>query len=131
MIKVEKFVVSHRPYAVDLNSLRFEQPWSQGCWARVQAVWFRRKAGITSAHVGFLGTYLGTRITQPPTAVEFLESYKDGRYGGECTGRWDGRGYWGAEEPETIDKHLALLRPMLTHYPACPAGYSGWWEFEK
>jgi hypothetical protein len=66
---------------------------------------------------------------EPADAHEFLTQHTDGRYGGDCEGRWDGERYWGAQEPAVIEQHLALLRPMLANYPNIPDGYDGWWRF--
>lgn len=114
-------VMSHRPFAVDLSSLRVN-----GHWARVSAVWFRRSNGVTKACIGNLRT-----IQEPVStaAVEFLERYDDGRYGGDCEGRWDGKRYWGAQEPDVMARHLELLQPMLANCPDLPEGYDGWWRF--
>jgi hypothetical protein len=64
-----------------------------------------------------------------------LSADLDGRYGGDCHGRWDGTRYWGAQEPDVIAEHLTVLRPMLDGYaenpkdPPLPAGFDGWWTF--
>ena len=115
--------MSRRLYAVDLGSLRPDRGW----W-KADAVWFRRKDGITAACIGYLHDL---QEPAPADAAEFLRRYTDGRNGGQCEGRWDGEGYWGAyEAPEVMAEHLALLRPMLDTYPAIPTGYDGWWKFE-
>jgi hypothetical protein len=124
----EKFVMSHKPFAVVLASLH---PWADDAgqahgWWQVQAVWFRRRYGVTVACVGNLHTICDA----PRDAREFLTGYTDGRYGGHCDGRWDGTGYWGAENPDTVASHLMLLRPMLENFPAVPAGFDGWWTFK-
>lgn len=139
MIREEKFAVSRRPYAVDLSSLNVTtRTGYQGRLyypASVRAVWFRRRrrggwgpdgAVVTVARIG---TLWSSQDIRPETAVEFLERHTDGRYGGDCQGRWDGVGYWGAEDLDVQDEHLALLRPMLDDYPAIPKGYDGWWRF--
>lgn len=130
--------MSHKPFAVDLSSLR-----EQNGFFYVDAVWFRRRrrggygpngAVVTVACVGCLW---GLQDRPPADGREFLERHTDGRYGGHCEGRWDGTGYWGAEEPDVRDEHLALLRPMLDgyahdpHNPVIPAGYDGWYVFPK
>jgi len=121
MRRETKFVVSRRPYAVDLSSLRtLERP------AIVNAVWFRRRQSITVACVGILWDY---QDPNPKDAAEFLERHDDGSYGGDCLGRWDGQRYWGAQEPHVIEEHLALLKPMLANYPNVPDAYDGWWRF--
>lgn len=125
MIRQTRFVMSHRLYAVDPASLVVREPDAERSHARIGAVWFRRRDGITAACVGHLWDHQAT----PRDAAEFLARHDDGRYGGTCEGRWDGERYWGAQEPDVIERHLALLRPMLTDYPAVPEGYDGWWRF--
>lgn len=122
MRREEKFVLSHRPYAVNLSSLcvdDIDRP-------TAEAVWFRRRKGVTVACVGVLWD-----IQRPIPAgmSEFLRRHDDGRYGGDCMGRWDGERYWGSQDPEEIERHLTLLRPMLASYPEIPDGYDGWWTF--
>lgn len=129
MIREDKFLISRRPYAVDLTSFRRSErdPGKTWAWYMVDAVWFR---GRKTAPVACIGT-LRTIIDDPaPTdAREFLERYTDGRYGGDCIGRWDGESYWGNVTLEQQEQHLAVLRPMLAAYPALPAGWDGWWRF--
>ena len=130
MIREDRFLISRKPYAVDLGSLRTDDPraghdGSVHVTATLDAVWFRRRKGVTVACVGHLWD-----IQAPPAdAAQFLAQHDDGRYGGTCFGRWDGTGYWGAQRPEEIEQHLALLRPMLDNYPALPPGYAGWYTF--
>lgn len=132
MIREDRFLISRKPYAVDLTSLRGSRTDTpQGCNpyyfdGRIGAVWFRRRKGVTVACVG---TLWDLQHPEPADAKQFLEQHDDGRYGGDCEGRWDGERYWGAQEPEIIDAHLSLLRPMLASYPAIPEGYDGWWTF--
>lgn len=131
MIREDRFLISNRPYAVDLSSFRVtsENAYPDGrrsYWCRVDAVWFRRRHGVTAACVGNLRDLQDER---PTDAAEFLDHFTDGRYGGDCEGRWDGDNYWGAGAPDVIERHLALLRPMLANYPAIPDGYDGWWRF--
>jgi len=95
------------------------------------AVWYRRQNGITRACIGTLGlwSHYLPRHLNLDDPHDILTADLDGRYGGDCHGRWDGQRYWGAQEPAVIEQHLALLRPMLTNYPNIPAGYDGWWRF--
>jgi len=139
MYRQDTFRVSHKLYAVDLSTLRIEErtrqdgaPFYSGA---ITAVWFRRRrrggygpdgAVVTVACIGSLWDSQGER---PSSGAEFLERHDDGRYGGSCAGRWDGSGYWGAEEPEVRDEHMRILRPMLENYPAIPDGFDGWWRF--
>ena len=138
MIREDSFVRSHRPYAVRLDTFRaldhMNRDGRDWKWYGIDAVWFRRrsvgygpdKRVITVACVGQLRDL---QRHEPGTATEFLYCHDDGRYGGDCEGRWDGEKYWGSQLPEEIEAHLALLRPMLANYPACPEPYVGWWRF--
>lgn len=130
MRREDRFVMSRRPYAVDLSSLRTKEhkrpdgtTYGHG---RIGAVWFRRRSGVTAACVGHLWDY---QDSVPKDAAEFLERHTDGRHGGDCAGRWDGENYWGSQKPDTIAEHLGLLRPMLAAFPEIPDGYDGWWRF--
>jgi hypothetical protein len=130
MIHSDKLVISKRPYAFRLDTYRFgtSTTW-RGDMHRglIQAVWFRRRRGQTVACVGELrGTLLNR---QPADALDWLRLLGWDPHGGDCRGRWDGERYWGAQEPEVMEQHLALLRPMLANYPAIPDGYSGWWRY--
>lgn len=137
MIREDKFVMSHRPYAVNLDSLRVhtEEPDPAKNWhnrvhkVAVDAVWFRRRSGVTVACVGTLWDI--QRDPKPGDVHEALRRHDDGRYGGDCAGRWDGEKYWGAQQPYTAAEHLELLRPMLANYPAVPPGFDGWWTFRR
>lgn len=127
MRREDRFVMSHRPYAVDLKSLRVEQ--REGAWARatIDAAWFRRRSGVTAACIGSLWDF---QETDPATAIDFLAQHGDGRYGGDCRARWDGESLWCAgQDPEENARFLELLRPMLDAYPEIPDCYSGWWVF--
>lgn len=138
MIRETRFLISRKPYAVDLTSLRQveREPGESWGWYWADAVWFRRRSVgygtdrkvITVACTGTLRASIDDPA--PSTTRDFLERFTDGRYGGECDGRWDGERYWGAQEPAVIQKHLGILRPMLANYPAIPPGYDGWWTFQ-
>jgi hypothetical protein len=129
MILDKELVLSRGPYAVDLGSYHRGTPEEEtadgSAWCSVRAVWFRRKAGLLRACTGTLRDLL----PPPADAVGFLNAMDDGRYGGDCLGRWDGTRYWGSQDPAEIGRHLALLRPMLERYPMAPDGYHGWWRF--
>lgn len=130
MIRSDRFLISQRPYAARLNTYRLNtSDGPNGIWHRggIQAVWFRRRRGVTVACIGYLSGF--GRRTVPADAVDFLTGEIDGRYGGTCVGRWDGTGYWGAEDPAVAAEHLAILRPMLTDYPGIPDGWDGWWRY--
>jgi hypothetical protein len=132
MIREDRFLISRKPYAVDLSSLRCTTvPTPQGRRAsyfdgRIDAVWFRRRRGET---VACIGTLWDLQDDEPETARQFLERHDDGRYGGDCEGRWDDQSYWGNVTLAEQERHLAILRPMLENYPAVPEGYDGWWRF--
>lgn len=130
MIRDTKFLISQRPYAVDLDSLRGgmrpRQNGSEYYQGRIDAVWFRRRKGVT---VACIGTLWDLQDERPVDAVAFLKAHTDGRYGGNCDGRWDGQSYWGNGTLAEQARHLAILRPMLDAYPAIPNGYDGWWRF--
>lgn len=143
MRREDRFVMSRKPYAVDLSSLlttRKEGRAGPFWYCSVRAVWFRRRRTgrtgplVTVACVGSLATH---QRPEPADGEAFLCAYTDGRYGGDCAARWDGTGYWGAEDPIVVAKHLELLRPMLDAYadnphdPVAPAGFDGWWTFHS
>jgi len=132
VIREDRFLISRRLYAVDLDSLRGRRedtPKGRNPYyfdGQIDAVWFRRKNGVTAACIGHLWDL---QHPEPADALQFLAQHDDGRYGGDCHGRWDGERYWGAQEPEVMEQHLAVLRPMLDNYPTIPAGHDGWWRF--
>lgn len=124
MIRSDKFLISQRPYAVRLEGgMRFR---SHG--VDLDAVWFRRRYGVTVACIGCLWDI---QDPVPVDAYEFLRRATDGRYGGTCLGRWDGRNYWGEQDIEVVQEHLKVLRPMLDNFPAVPPGYDGWWRYPR
>ncbi|MEU8362339.1 hypothetical protein AB0C27_40605 [Nonomuraea sp. NPDC048882] len=133
MIRDTRFLISRRPYAVDLASLRGSvKTTGPGATARtyydgrINAVWYRRRRGVT---VACIGTLWDLQDDQPADAVQFLGRHTDGRYGGNAEGRWDGRSYWGNGTLAEQQQFLAILRPMLAGYPEAPAGFDGWWRF--
>lgn len=128
MIKVAKFRFSYRPYAIDLSS--FEVAWEGERSSRVtfDAVWFRGPKTAPKACIGQLREYVSLAADHDPERV--LLNMNDGRYGGECLGRWNGTGYWGADGDLDVQaRHLEILRPMLENFPAIPRGFDGWWTF--
>ncbi|MFE9099790.1 hypothetical protein [Actinomadura geliboluensis] len=146
MLHEDRFVMSRKQYAADLSTLHIEP--RTGYKGReyyhgvIQAVWFRRRRrggfGPNGAvvTVACIGTLRDSQDTRPADGREFLQRHDDGRYGGDCQGRWDGSGYWGSESPEAMAEHLALLKPMLAAYernpkaPTLPDGFDGWWRFD-
>lgn len=132
MIREDRFVLSRKQHAIKLDSFRetgrYTREWDGGesAYVQVDAVWYRRKSGVTYACIGHLWDLIDTPI---PDVAQFLANFTDGRYGPTCEGRWDGTRYWGAQEPELIEAHLAVLKSMIADYPTCPEGYQGWWRF--
>ena len=134
MIREDRFLISRKPYAIDLSTVTIERHhqhdtyWLSGS---CQAVWFRRKSGTTYVCLGSLRLWAHWLREEPdvssPEAI--LSNNLDSRYGGDPDGRWDGERYWGSQKPLVQSRHLALLEPMLANYPAVPAGYDGWWRF--
>lgn len=114
-----------RRYAIDPGSLEVSDADLALC--TIRAVWFKRKDRVTAACIGTLWDAL---VIGQEGLAGFLAMARDGRYGGTCEGRWDGTQYWGAQEPEVMAAHLALLRPMLADYPDLPPGFDGWWVYE-
>jgi hypothetical protein len=129
VIREDRFLISRKPYAIDLGSLHQYHRTEGSGWASysVQAVWFRRRRGENVACIGHLWDVQDD--PGPLDAAEFLARHDDGRYGGTCVGRWDGDSYWGNVTLEQQEQHLAVLRPMLAAYPAVPEGYDGWYTF--
>jgi hypothetical protein len=128
----DRFLISRKPYAVDLDSLTIAHTYER--WdgnlvyrAHVSAVWYRRRKGLTYACIGTLWDH---QDAEPTDAHTFLSAHDDGRYGGACEGRWDGTRYWGAQEPDVMAAHMEILRPMLDSYPVIPTGFDGWWTFQ-
>ena len=133
MIREDRFLISRKPYAVDLTSLRgsrTDTPKGRNEYyfgGRIDAVWFRRRQGVTVACIGELWDL---QHPEPADAVQFLEQHADGRHGGDCHGRWDGDSYWGNVTLAQQEQHLTILRPMLANYPALPPSFDGWWTFQ-
>jgi hypothetical protein len=136
VIHEDKFLISRRLYAVDFDGMTVKETQGVTHYVSIRAVWFRRRRGVTVACIGCLWDIM--RDPKPMDVREALERMDDGRYGGTCVGRWDGTGYWGAEDPTVAARHLEVLRPMLANLPdrgsvqpaGVPAGFSGWWRYE-
>lgn len=139
MIREDKFLQSHAPYAVDLATLTVAGPSIPGkphVWAQVDAVWFRRRPARSRAlrgenvTVACAGKLRDLQDSEPASALAFLAAHADGRYGGRCLARWDGFNLWAPEMGE--DERAAyfnLLVPMLDDFPGIPPGLDGWWTF--
>jgi len=134
VIREDRFLISNKPFAIDLATVGGEQHERGDRWAfsgQAAAVWFRRQGGTTRACIGTLGLW-SHYLTEPvnlddPAAI--LTADLDGRYGGDCHARWDGESYWGNVTLDVQEQHLSVLRPMLATYPAIPTSYDGWWRF--
>lgn len=130
MIHTDQFRISDRPYAVDLDTLTTHENmgargpyWTGG----TDAVWFRRRRGVTVAVAGQLH---GLIHTAPADVRDFLTKNTDGRYGGSAVARWDGSNLWAPQmHRDDQEEYYALLAPMLDAFPAIPHGYDGWWTF--
>lgn len=136
MIREERLYISKKPYAVDPTSLRVttnepDRPEHHRTHrVHIDAVWFRRRRGVTVATIGTLWDF--QRDPAPADVHEALRRHDDGRYGGSWIARWDGESYV-SEVPQPLDvmtAHLELLRPMLENYPDVPPGHDGWYRFE-
>jgi hypothetical protein len=134
MIREDHFLISRKPFAIDLATVTGSQQPRGDLTAfsgSANALWFRRKDGVTRACIGSLGLwshYLPAPLDlDDPHAI--LAADLDGRYGGDCHGRWDGTSHWGNVTLEQQAQHLAILRPMLANNPEIPDGYDGWWRF--
>lgn len=136
MRRETRFLISRKPFAIDLSTVTAEQEQrgDRAAWnlsGSATAVWYRRQQGVTRACIGSLMLFSHHQAEPVDLAdpVAILSADLDGRYGGDCHGRWDGERYWGAQQPEVMEQHLALLRPMLADYPTVPDGYDGWWTY--
>lgn len=136
MIREGNFLMSHKPFAIDMDSVRIDSHKEHGgrffVSGSCEAVWFRRKERITRVCWGTLRLW-GHYLTEPvdmASPQSILSAEFDGRYGGECAARWDGQNYWGAQEPDKIRFDLNALRPMLENFPRVPDGMDGWWSFQ-
>ncbi len=121
MIRESKFFISKGLYAVDPDGLRTTPCGGNPLGlhsVRVSAVWFRRRRGVTVACIGELWDIM--RDPRPTTVADALPRMTDGRYGSSCDGRWDGEGYWGAEVPGQVERHLAILRADARCLPGLP-----------
>lgn len=134
MKREEKFLISRKPFAIDLTTVELESTEREGVYwlsGKCEAVWYRRKNGTTYACLGGLHLWAQWRREAPdlssPEAM--LGNDLDSRYGGDPVGRWDGDRYWGSQKPFEQALHLMVLEPMIENYPVIPEGYDGWWTF--
>lgn len=125
MKRINRLVISHRPYAVRLDTLTQV---SENQF-RIKAAWFRRRNGRT---IACLGELWDLQRTPPVDAHAFLAAHDDGRYGGDCDARWDGQSFWSTDGDPTIQQQqLVFLRDMLAGHPNVPTGHDGWWVFPR
>jgi hypothetical protein len=128
MIKKEKFLISDKPYAVDLDTYRSEHH------GEIDAVWFRRRREAYNGPlrtVACAGTLRGCLVPDLSTVESFLATFTDGRYGGDCLARWDGTNLWSLADEYQRERLKKILVPMLAAYPEVPPGYDGWWVFPR
>lgn len=135
MKREDRYVHSHRPYAVDLGSMEIEhQPAQDGRsvehWdVRFDAVWFRGRLSAPVAVAGHLWDYVRTEPRDERHALELLD---DGRYGGSARVRWDGANLWAPQMPfAEAQEYLEILRPMLDAFPEHPGEpyADGWYVY--
>jgi hypothetical protein len=135
VIKMDKFVISHDPYAVDLLRMTVEPNERPGSWhVVIPAVWFRRKRESYDGSmrtVACLGTIRDDPETEPELSGEFMAvvGVRWRRVEGDCLARWDGSNLWSLADESTRAGYLDVLRPMLENFPAVPPSYSGWWRY--
>lgn len=139
MKREEKFLISHAPYAVQLDSFTVEEKWATFSGGRVAetpyytitipAIWFRRKDGILSAHIG---TLWGSERERPASAEAWLTDSWDGRYGGNCQARWDGISLWAPDVTwNGMVNYQGVLAWVLENFPQVPDGFDGWWTYKR
>lgn len=150
MIRMERYVHSKRPYAVDLGSFTVEhrprekwldqrggEHWSREYWrCRIEAVWFRGKVGAPEACIGEFRWSVGEdplgAANRERSAARAVEAYQDGTYGGDCLAKLRSDDtMWFADRTATADmlSFEDRLTPILAGFPEVPAGWSGWWRF--
>lgn len=124
MIREDKYVHSHRPYAVKLDSLNISD---RSCHT-VEAIWFR---GRVAEPIAVYGALWDVQSEAPTDVHDFLRRHDDGRYGGNAYTRWDGTSLWAPNtEFYTAIERQRLLQVALDNYPNVPEGFDGWWTFE-
>jgi hypothetical protein len=138
VIREEKFLISHAPYAVKpetINLTPYSHTPNNGSetvttWSgTIEAMWFRRKSGRLSAHYGCLHGHFGE--DQPDGFLDFMAKCDDGRYGGNCWARWDGDYFWAPDTTWEIQKkYQAELDAALKRYGEIPDGCNGWWTYK-
>jgi hypothetical protein len=141
--KLEKFQISKAPYAILHDTFNVNERWAtytqpDGSSRRgetpyysmtVEAIWFRRKSGVLTAHVGHLWDSSSDR---PADLMAWIENDWDGRYGGNCRARWDGENLWapGLSWDAAAEVH-DILAAALANFPEVPEGFDGWWTYQR
>jgi hypothetical protein len=130
VIRDDDFMFSRGPYAISLATVQVSYSESgRHVHFTARAMWYRGRKAEPKACLGYLANWIEAPacVTSP---AELLKAAWDGRYGGRCEARWDGRAYWSSvPDPGLQQRHLALLRPMIDGYPVIPDGYDGWWRY--
>lgn len=134
MIRLDKHTfVGKQLYAVERDSFRtiIIPPSSSVIKCVCGAIWFKRRDGIISVSMGTLRNYYNTDLFEEPSGLfEFLRSYEDGRFGGDCVARFDGKNLWSDSKNVEVNKQrLKVLNSILGKFPNLPKNYDGWWRF--
>jgi hypothetical protein len=124
----DKFVLSHKQFAIDPESFRTDEHHGSQ-YAYVNAIWFKRKNGLLTAHRGRLWDYFGGRSGLVADLPDFLARIGTQRYGGNFEARYDGVNYRGTENVKDMLQDIELLGAALDAHPNVPGGYDGWWVF--
>lgn len=134
MNRTNRFVMSHRPYVVDLSSwrrgeMKTHDNGRRSAHQHIDAIRFRRKQGLTVAHYGALRDF-----SDADNAADMLRLHDDGRHGGNWIAAWDGERCW-TESPAAktdLDRYAEILDAALVRLlndKAVPDGYDGWYTF--
>lgn len=132
MIRAARLAVSRPMYAFDPTTWK---PTSYGGFV-VDAAWFRRKKGRLVASMGNYHPMVLRRDRQPAevTYEAWIAAADDNRYGGNHIASWDGEALLCTDQPVPPDvaaERIEFLGAMLRGCPEPPAGFDGWWTFER
>lgn len=133
MIRAPKLLVSRPMYAFQPATWR---PDPSGHWFRVDAVWFRRKAGRTLAAMGCYDPTVLRDDMEPTDGLyeSWITAADDNRYGAHHVASWDGRALLCTDQgvtPAETNRRIEFLTAVLAGFPDVPAGWDGWWTFQK
>jgi hypothetical protein len=122
MERAPKFTVSGNLYAV--NPATFTRTARGKCL--IDAVWYRRKEGVTYASIGRLWDFSGVESWR-----SFVDGIRTRIYGPSSLARFGPDGLWTPQAVTAVEaaRLTLLLSPMLTDVPTIPDGYDGWWRF--